>query len=77
MVHSISAVSTAGRVSRDQDRGSNSSDRDAQANTNTFSKVLQQEVEERKTDTVHYKTLTYGKDSRLHPFEYLTRDYNL
>ncbi len=76
MVHSISAVSTAGKVGRDQGRGSNSSDREHQTGANTFSEVLQQEVEERKTDTVHYKTVTYGRDSRLHPFEYLTRNYN-
>ena len=67
----------AGKIGRDQDRGSNSSDREHQAGTNTFSKVLQKEVEEIKSDTVHYKTVTYGKDSRLHPFEYLTRNYNL
>ena len=76
MIQSVSAVSTAGKVGRDQGRGNNSSDKDHQANTNTFSKVLKQEVEERKTDTIHYKTITYGKDSRLHPFEYLTRKYN-
>ncbi|MBQ7934445.1 MAG: hypothetical protein IJ327_06660 [Lachnospiraceae bacterium] len=77
MVHSISAVSTAGRVGYDQDRGKGSSDREQQADTNTFAKVLQQEVEDKKTDSVHCKNITYGRDSRIHPFEYYVREYRL
>lgn len=77
MVHSISAVSTAGRVAYDQERGRDSSDREQQAGPHSFAKILQQEVEEQKTDSVHYKTVTYGRDLRLHSFEYLTRDYSM
>ena len=66
-----------GRVGHDQDRGKDSSDREQHGRANTFAKVLQQDVEERKSDSVHYKTMTYGRDLRLHSFEYLTRDYSL
>lgn len=76
MVHSISAVAMTDKVGREQERRGNSSDGEHQTGTNTFSKVLKQEVEERKADTVQCKTVTYGKDSRLHPFEYFKRNYN-
>lgn len=76
MVHSISAVAMADKVGREQDRRGNSSGGEHQTGANNFSKVLQQEVEERKADAVHCKTVTYGRDSRLHPFEYFKRNYN-
>ena len=76
LIQSVSAVSMAGKVGHEQSRENNSSDKDRQTGTNTFPKVLQQEVEEIQSNTVHYKTVTYGKDSRLHPFEYLTRNYS-
>ena len=76
MVQSVSAVSTAGKVSRDQDRGSNSSDRDQQTGTHTFSKILEKEVEERRNDSIHCKSVIYGKESRRHPFEDRVREYN-
>lgn len=77
MIQSISAVAMTGKVSRDQDRGRNSSDRDEQTGSHTFSKILEQEVEERRTDSIRCKNVIYGKDSRLHPFDHFTRDYNL
>lgn len=77
MIHSVTAVSTTGRIGYGHDRGKDSSDREKQADGRSFSKILQQEVEDRQTDSVHCKTVTYGRDRRIHPFEYYVREYNM
>lgn len=76
MVYSVSAVSTSGKVTREQERGRNSSNTYEQADNMNFSEILQQEVEERRMDSVNCHTVTYGKDSLLHRFEYRAREYN-
>ena len=76
MVYSVSAVSTTGKVSREHGRGGNSQGREAQTEKTGFSEILKQEVEEKRKETVNCRTLVYGRDSRLHRFEYLAREYN-
>ena len=76
MVYSVSAVSTTGKITRDQERGRNASSREEKAEKQIFSEILKQEVEEKRKESVNCQTLTYGKDSRLHRFEYRAREYN-
>lgn len=76
MVYSVSAVSKSGRITREQGRGKNSSGREGQTDNTNFLEILQQEVEERRIDSVNCHTVTYGKDRLIHRFEYRAREYS-
>lgn len=77
MVHSVLAVESVGKVTRDLGREEKLFDRKTQVNTNTtFSQILEREVEERRTDSINCRTLTYGNDRMLHRFEYRAREYH-
>jgi len=76
MVQSVLAVANVGKVNRDMDRDNGSSSgRNGSESGTTFSKVLQKEVEERKANSLGFKTTTYGADRRIHSFEYQPREY--
>ncbi len=77
MVHSVLAVEGVGKVTRDLGREEKFFERKAQSATGTtFSQVLEREVEERRTDSINCRTLTYGNDRMLHRFEYRAREYH-
>lgn len=75
MVHSVLAIDGVRKVTRDQERDEHSSRQREQDTSQTFSEILQQEVDERRTDSLNCRTVTYGMDKKLHRFEYLTREY--
>ncbi len=74
MVHSVMAVSTVGKPRHEEERKQDDKQRETTPNT-LFSQFLEQEIEEQKKASMNCKTVTYGQDSRLHTFEYLSREY--
>lgn len=75
MVHSVLAIDGVGKLTRDLNRDENSSGKKESQESQAFSDILRQEVEEMRTDLHNYSTVTYGMDRKLHRFEYLTREY--
>ena len=73
MVHSVSAVGTAKKVSRD-DRGFSGGHSGNGHSNHTFSKVLEAELNEKKAPAECH-TVTYGSDLKLRTFLYQTREY--
>lgn len=73
MVHSVMAVSTADKLKRDAGKTANSYG-NGKKEQSLFSEILQKTVEEEKAPR-ECRTLTYGQDSRLHPFLYQQREY--
>jgi hypothetical protein len=63
-------------VTRERNQQEKSSDRDTTQNNNSFSQILQREVEEQRTDSINCRTVTYGMDMRLHHFDYRAREYH-
>lgn len=77
MVNSVLAVSTTGKIKRDNARTDNSLCERNRAESNPlFSQLLQKEVEAQRADTMNCHTVTYGQDSMLHTFEYQKREYH-
>uniref|UniRef100_UPI00405648D6 hypothetical protein n=1 Tax=Acetatifactor sp. TaxID=1872090 RepID=UPI00405648D6 len=71
------AVSTVGKLKRDENKSNNSIVREKDTKgKNLFSQMLEAEVAERKTTDVTCRNVTYGQDSRIHTFEYRTREYH-
>lgn len=76
MVHSILAVSTVGKLKRENNKSGNSAIREKEAKAKKlFSQILETEVADQKAISVTCKNVTYGQDSRIHTFEYRTREY--
>lgn len=75
MVHSVVAIDGIRKVSRDLYKDDSSSQKRETEENRTFSDILQQEVDERRTDSLNCRTVTYGMDRKLHSFEYLAREY--
>ncbi len=75
MVHSVAAINGVRKVTRDLYRDENSSQKSEMEENKSFSDILQQEVDERRTDSLNCRTVTYGMDRKLHSFEYLAREY--
>ncbi|MBQ2935430.1 MAG: hypothetical protein IJD96_04240 [Lachnospiraceae bacterium] len=73
MVHSVSAVETTKKASRDS-KGSSGGYSGSGHSAHTFSKVLEAEMNEHKAPTECH-TVTYGNDLRLRTFLYQTREY--
>ena len=77
MVHSVLAVSETGRVTRELGKEEKNFAKKGKAeHSASFSEILQQEVEEWRTDSINCRTTTYGMDRRLHHFEYRAREYH-
>lgn len=75
MVHSVLAIDGTRKVTRDLYRDESSSQKRETEDGRTFSEILQQEVDERRMDSLNCRTVTYGMDRKLHSFEYLAREY--
>ena len=75
MVHSVVAINGVRKVTRDLYKDENSSQKREVEENRSFSDILQQEVDERRTDSLNCHTVTYGMDRKLHSFEYLAREY--
>ena len=75
MVHSVVAIDGIRKVTRDLYKDDSSSQKRETEENRTFSDVLQQEVDSRRTDSLSCRTVTYGMDRKLHSFEYLAREY--
>ena len=76
MVHSVLAVSTVGKLKREDNRSGNSSTKKNEAKAkDLFSQILEAEVAGQKATPMTCKTVTYGQDSKIHTFEYQTREY--
>ena len=76
IVHSVLAVSETRKVTREHDGQQQSSSHGCTQSNNSFSQILQQEVEERRMDSINCRTVTYGTDRRLHHFDYRAREYH-
>ena len=76
IVHSVIAVPETRKVTREHYQQEQPSAHGRTQNNNSFSQILQQEVEERRTDSINCRTVTYGMDSRLHHFDYRAREYH-
>ena len=75
MVHSIVSIDGVGKLTRDLGREQNPSDKKDQNGNNSFSEILQQEVDVVRKDVLNCRTITYGIDGRIRHFEYLAREY--
>lgn len=73
MVHSVSAVETAKKASRDSD-GSSGGYTGSDKSTHSFSKILEAEINEKQAPA-ECRTVTYGNDLKLRTFLYQTREY--
>ncbi len=73
MVHSVSAVETTKKASRDGG-GSPGGYSGNGKSTHSFSRILEAEMNEHKAPTECH-TVTYGNDRRLRTFLYQTREY--
>ena len=75
MVHSVMAISSAGKVKRDSSSSIDTRS-DKEQSDHLFSQVLDEKIEEQKNAPLNCHTITYGHDSRLHTFQYQTREYH-
>ena len=73
MVHSVSAVETTKKASRDGG-GSSGGYTGNGKSAHSFSKVLEAELNEKQAPA-ECRTVTYGSDLRLRTFLYQTREY--
>lgn len=74
MVHSVLATGKmryVGYGRAEEDSGYANEKKDL-----SFSRILQKELEERRTDSLNCRTVTYGMDRRLHSFDYRAREYH-
>lgn len=65
-----------GKLKRDAEKKNDSFKRkDEKTPNHLFSQFLAQEIDEQRASSVNCRNVTYGQDSRLHTFEYQTREY--
>lgn len=75
MVHSVSAVSTTRKVTRDS-HNKTASNLSENKSDHTFSGILEEKVDEQKMSTPNCHTVTYGNDMKIHTFLYQAREYH-
>ncbi len=75
MVHSVMAVSKIGKAKQEDKKDNSSGGKSHEDATPLFSRFLEQEINEQRAMAVNCRTVTYGQDSKLHTFEYRTREY--
>lgn len=75
MVHSVTAVANTDKIKRDANKtiDYNANGKKEQS---LFAEIFNQTVEVQQAAPRECRTLTYGQDSRLHPFLYQQREYH-
>ena len=76
IVHSVLAVGETRKVTREHYQQEKTLGHGTVQGNNSFSQILQQEMEEQRTDSIDCRTTTYGMDRRLHHFQYQAREYH-
>ena len=75
MVHSVTAVSEVDKIKRDMPK-MNHGYADSKQSDPLFSQILEQKEQELQHDSIACHTVTYGSDSKIHTFQYQSREYH-
>ena len=75
MVHSVVAVTKTDKLRRDAQKTRESYQESGQS-PSLFSQILEQKEQELEKAPMNCRTITYGSDSKLHTFQYQSKEYH-